>query len=445
MGARIDTNKAGMGAPKPPRTAGAARAAIKPVAKRRVVVVLPLNEFDARRTLVGIQTVLANPDNSAVNLSLKAGDAGNGGCEVQVVDTSHQAFSGDLLQACLGEHRTHFAILCFCDPRLAQLIEKSGIPHVSIAPSPASAGTDLAFDNRSAGKMLADHFIENGLTNFAFYGSMHLAHEGERFAGFTDRVAQAAPSRKHGPTGHLPAAPVQHLDGGALAPSQHAALAKWINTLPRPVAIACATDLQACELAAAACQQGLKIPQEVAIASIGNDPSICRHCFPPLTSVDLDCYALGVRAAQAAMRSGPIDGSQPKPVYCLPAGPLIIRESSDAQIGFPRHVADALKYIRTSAGADINVKSVAGYMGISRRKLERDFMRYVGRSPHDEINRARVETIKSMLKGNAPLRKIAAVAGFSSAQYMATFFAAATGMTVQSFRTAARHREGADA
>jgi LacI family transcriptional regulator len=81
------------------------------------------------------------------------------------------------------------------------------------------------------------------------------------------------------------------------------------------------------------------------------------------------------------------------------------------------------------------MNEVARRLAVSRRWLERHFKRVVGHSPHEELQRCRLERAKKMLLDtDLDAVRIAAASGFGSASYFNTFFRKLTGMTPLTFR-----------
>src|SRR5690606_29361536 len=75
-------------------------------------------------------------------------------------------------------------------------------------------------------------------------------------------------------------------------------VSKWIKSLPKPVGIfACNDDrgqhiLEVCKL------NNLKVPEDVAVIGVDNDPMVCDIGDPPLTSIALNVESAGYEAAK---------------------------------------------------------------------------------------------------------------------------------------------------
>ena len=62
-----------------------------------------------------------------------------------------------------------------------------------------------------------------------------------------------------------------------------------------------------------------------------------------------------------------------------------------------------LRYIRDHACEGIDVPDALDAVPQSRRRLEYRFKKLLGRTPHEEIVRVRLERVKSLLRGIGPI------------------------------------------
>ena len=114
---------------------------------------------------------------------------------------------------------------------------------------------------------------------------------------------------------------------------------------------------------------------------------------------------------------------------------VVVRQSSDVLAIRDAEVAAAMKFIRKQACLGISVDDVVAAVPVSRSTLERRFMKSVGRSIKDEINRVRILRIKELLiHTDHKLAAIAAKAGFTHAEYMNVVFKEAVGVTPGQYR-----------
>ena len=225
------------------------------------------------------------------------------------------------------------------------------------------------------------------------------------------------------------------------------ALARWLQTLPRPLAVFTSTDFLA-KFALGACRDaGLDVPGDVAILGSGDDETVSRSTKPTLSSIRVDSEGAGRMAAEllaklidrrrASRRNGPPrHGKTRIPVVCY--GPLgIVRRGSTrrGEPGTDPRMAAGLDFIATHyTDPFVGVSDVAAAMGTGRRKAERIF-RSKGASIRERIEEARLEHVRVLLKTTElPLRQIALESGFVSRAYLSFVFRRRTGQTPGQWR-----------
>src|SRR6202042_2398690 len=77
---------------------------------------------------------------------------------------------------------------------------------------------------------------------------------------------------------------------------QHS-LAKWLESLPKPVGILAANDSRAHHILEACRAFGLRVPEEVAVIGVNNDELLCQLSNPALTSIEHGTKRMGYEAA----------------------------------------------------------------------------------------------------------------------------------------------------
>jgi LacI family transcriptional regulator len=79
----------------------------------------------------------------------------------------------------------------------------------------------------------------------------------------------------------------------------------------------------------------------------------------------------------------------------------------------------------------------------SRRLLEQRFVKYIGRTPHQEIIRVQLERVKQLLSDtDFSLDEIAQRAGFSHVEYLSVVFKREVGMPPSKYRASTRPGKG---
>ena len=411
----------------------------------RVSLILPLEHYYARGILMGIQKAIYPH-----NLSAAAGFSET----EQSAELSHLPWTFSIhggsprgkalerLFSDLQRWRPDLVIARIEEPKLAEFLHKLGIPVVEVYNDKEwDYFVSVDADDVTFGRLGAEHFLDRGFRNFAFIGSFAYRFVTDRMTGFQDRLTQlgntqSKQTNRAGWTFNsfnchtiIPNATVEY--------DQLDSVGDWLESLPKPVAIMAARDSWGLLLAHAAFERRLRIPEEITILAVDNDPALCEYCNPPLSSINQDFYLVGQRAVETGKRLLERKGIAINPAPIGP-GEIHRRLSSDSLAVDDPDVAAAIRYIRDHIREGINVKTLLRAVPVNRRKLEREFRRILGRSPQDEIHLFRLQLVKKMLETDMSMRSIASAAGFSSAQYLSTFFQSATGSTPRAFRLSTR-------
>jgi len=125
----------------------------------------------------------------------------------------------------------------------------------------------------------------------------------------------------------------------------------------------------------------------------------------------------------------------PREPLLISSKEVVTRQSSDVLALTDPELAAAVRYIRQHAGNRIGVRDVVRATQVARRSLERKFRAALGRSPLEEIRRARLDRVREMLVNtDLAMPVIAERAGFDSAVRLTTVFREETGLTPTGFR-----------
>jgi LacI family transcriptional regulator len=218
-------------------------------------------------------------------------------------------------------------------------------------------------------------------------------------------------------------------------------LGAWLRQLPAGSAVMACNDVRARQIVRAAAAVGLRVPEDVAVLGVNNDPTWCELSTPEISSIAVNSFDAGCRAAE--LLDGWMAGRVPASleVRIEPVG-VVARKSTDVLSLRDRKVALALDYIKEHACRGINVEQVINFVHASRSLMESRFRRYVGHSPQAEIRRVQVERIRHLLTTtDLALKEIADQAGFAHVEYMCVLFKRMTGETMGQFRRNVRAQE----
>ncbi|MBR3221329.1 MAG: substrate-binding domain-containing protein [Kiritimatiellae bacterium] len=215
-----------------------------------------------------------------------------------------------------------------------------------------------------------------------------------------------------------------------------AALADWLTSLPKPAAVMAAWDMRAVHVLSACRLARLKVPGQVAVIGVDNDPLLCDFTVPPLTSVAPDHALEGQIAAETIdhmMRRR--DG--PKTLHVLnTAKKMAERESAKPISPVTALIARALAFIAAHADENIKAANVSDALGVSRSLLDLRFREFRGETVAKAIARHRLEAVKRLLSDTGlSIRAISAKCGFANANHLKNAFKRSCGMSMREFRS----------
>ncbi|HUO09694.1 MAG TPA: DNA-binding transcriptional regulator [Phycisphaerae bacterium] len=282
-------------------------------------------------------------------------------------------------------------------------------------------------DDQQVGEIVAEHLLACAFRNFAYYGDLRIGRA--RLHGFERRLAAA--------DFHCHIAPPALFENRDDRPHPWAEeLARWIDTLPKPVGIFAWNDVEARELAIACKDASIPIPDQVAIIGVNNDELLCESAWPPLSSLSIDFVRVGYVAAQLLERllAGENIPEEERKI-CVRPGGVIRRQSTDVLAVDDPDIARAVAIIREHACGPFTVKDLLREIPLIRRTLERRFIEKLGRTPYEEITRVRMEMAQTLLREtNETLPRIAQRCGFCAPQALNYMFRKATGQTPAAYR-----------
>ena len=285
----------------------------------------------------------------------------------------------------------------------------------------------VSCDSAAVAQRAADHYLANDFTNFAFVGEPSGMNWSRwRQEAFVSRLAEA---------GH----------GCAIYPSpthfertewevERTRMSRWLAKLPKPLAVFAANDARGRQVLNACLAADLPVPYEVAVLAVNNDVMICETSLPPLSSIAVDMERAGYAAAELLDQ---LMRKTLKKQRCVTFAPqeVVARASTQRLQVNDRLVIRALEYIRINAGLNIRVSDVADHAGVTQRWVEKRFAQTLGRSVMDEIQRARMDTVRSLVtRTTLPFSEIAKRCGFTGPNHLGVIFRQTYGSTMGDYR-----------
>ena len=304
-----------------------------------------------------------------------------------------------------------------------RILAESGVPMVQIHdPDPDRAISrprgyaKLLNDDVATGRLAVRHFLERGAFNsFGFVPTPErTAWSVRRERGFRLELASSFQV--------------------VLTPRKHS-LEDFISSMAKPVALFCATDVEAVNALAACRKLRLNVPRQVAVLGVDDDDILCESCRPTLSSIRTDDFALGKCAARELdrMMRRPSKPS-PRQILVAPKG-VTLRDSTRTVSPAAHLIRNGLSFIKRNAASGITVADVVRHLGVSPSLARTRFASVHGKSIRNVILDERLSIAKRLLKTTRqPIGSIARRSGFGSACRMSHFFIERLGMSPAAWR-----------
>ncbi len=290
-------------------------------------------------------------------------------------------------------------------------------------------------DHAHAARLVADHFVSRGFSNFLFYSDADNWSYEERGEGFVEALKA---------TGRECAWLRWHRSPDfATGREEWRRKRKWLvsemRRAPRPLAVFAANDQQALDVLETCDSLGITIPEQVAIVGAENYLLAPDAMHVPVSSVDTNLETLGYRGAELLDQ---LMSGKPPPAAPIrvPARGVVVRRSSDILAIKHRGVARSLRFIWEHSHEPICVKDLVGVAAMSRRGMHKAFLENIGRTPGQELQRVRIERAKKFLaESNNKIETLAKMCGYQSINSFCIAFKRTTGMSAKRYRESIRH------
>ena len=174
--------------------------------------------------------------------------------------------------------------------RARKMLKGAGIPVIETWDVPADPIDQVVgFSNEEAMALLVRKLAEKGYKRFGYVGGTteRDTRGSQRRRGFQRALADLGLPDDRTISFGVP--PISVEQGGQAVVSM---LARWPDTQ----VVICVSDLSAFGALMECQRRGLRVPEDVAIAGFGNY-EIAACCHPRITTVDVECYEIGRRAA----------------------------------------------------------------------------------------------------------------------------------------------------
>jgi len=312
---------------------------------------------------------------------------------------------------------------------IAEIIHNLDIPVVDLC----GEGRDIQFprvrfDYRLASQRAFEHLHNRGFASFGLLSrargeELRMDERAEAFTSICKAADYSCPEllvRLNGRQDPWPAA--------------KKAMAKWLATLPKPVAVFACDDVLGATLLDVCRQFDVAVPEQASVLGVGNDDVVCGLAYPTLSSVDVDQRRLGYEAARLLDHLMEKKSTTAKDVVLRP-GYVIERDSTRIYSCRVPMINTAMEYIRSNACRGISARDVARHVHLSRSALDMRMSNTLGKTVHQQIREFQLAKAKQLLANTTlPIKRVASETGFTSVAYMTRVFRAETGTTPAEYR-----------
>jgi LacI family transcriptional regulator len=208
----------------------------------------------------------------------------------------------------------------------------------------------VTIDEDAVGRLAAEYYLDRKFRHFAYLGNEEHEFSLQRAEAFEYALKECGfgcatllyPTKLHG------------VDKRRRLQTDRKKL-RWLESLPKPVALLACDDWEAFQFIQFCRQQEVRIPEEVAVLGIGNDELLCNISNPPMSSIRTPVEQIGYHAA--AVLDGILSGKRDmkKKEFFPPSG-MVSRQSTDVMLVADKVVAGALQFIQEHITEIIKVR-----------------------------------------------------------------------------------------
>ncbi|MEM6884783.1 MAG: helix-turn-helix domain-containing protein, partial [Verrucomicrobiota bacterium] len=181
----------------------------------------------------------------------------------------------------------------------------------------------------------------------------------------------------------------------------------------------------------------LRVPEEIALIGVDDDPLRCRLSHPTLSSIHLNLQYAGFEAMRIAVEA--VRSRNPSPVTphtYLPA--YIAERASSAGLASDDPTLNrAARYIQENFSQPIKAAEIVNASGVSRRTLETRFTTLLNYSILEYLQRTRIRHATMLAcQTKLSISEISEQCGFLHSRHFCQYFKLITGETPRQYRAA---------
>jgi len=326
-------------------------------------------------------------------------------------------------------------------------LQKMGCPIVRYGAWPYVLDDGLPsvlLDLAAMGRLAAEHFAERGFRNVAFVGRDPTNPDDRD----NPRYSMSQAFQQRGVELGISVVSCTLKPGKGKKESQAESMQRhlmefdaWIAGQPKPIGIFSFNDAFTTRLCALCIAAGLRVPEEVALLSMGNS-HVCELSPVPLSAIDSHVDEKGRQALLLLQRLMRGEDAPTEPIMIPPSG-VVERQSTDMLAVTDPRVAKAMRFMWDHLDRDLSVDEVARHVGVARNTIERAFRRSLDRSVNAELHRRRLAELCRLLSSTQePIVDLAPQVGFRTMAHLHRSFRKAYNMSLRQYRLQAVAHEG---
>lgn len=264
-----------------------------------------------------------------------------------------------------------------------------------------SGVSNITSDYTREGRIAARYLINQGARNFGFYGLSERVWSEERKNGYISEISEFFSNASISVLEKPGKDEVWWYDLSRVT--------EWLRGLPKPVAIMACDDNMAFHIIEACNQMdesGFRIPDDVMLLGVDDDESLCMLCSPTLSSykpmVEHAGYCIAKKLDERMSLPPEERVKIIEDVVVMP-GSIVARRSTDVFFHENPYINTVCSYIQCHYTENLKVDQIVKMVPMSRRLLERLFLKEMKVSIYQFIIRMRIEKmILLMTQGKTP-------------------------------------------
>lgn len=314
--------------------------------------------------------------------------------------------------------------------RLADWVLSGGVPAVSVLSDWFDDRIPMiCIDPQSLAEVAVRHLVKCGCESFLFVGYRRSTGGERRGKAFRKSLAKRGRQSVEYAAEALFTGSVDD----EVRVREERELARHLRELPKPLGVWALNDNFAAAVCVLCGQLSLEVPRSVKVLGV-DDTCLARTNQPALSTIRTAGEEVGYRAMQ--ILHGLLAGNVERhATIAVNDTDLVVRMSTGEQPRACHDLHEVLDHVARYACDGLTLDQLPSIAGVSRRSLEEQFRKVLGRSPAQEIRRVRLDRAKVLLSTTRfSVSRIATMVGFAESAAFSKFFTKQTGLSPREYR-----------